>query len=273
MPQTPGVKQHLWLLARHKYFIQPSVFLEERKKNPFPQVAGRNRILIIVEALKWFPTDTQNKNNCSGRRALIPQLIFRNMTKLIHRLIISLKMAAPATRGTELARGLLEFLKLPPTIRRRSPQMTRRVNLLDSYWCAVLNVLRRGCDPENPLGPFFFPFFVRSNHSSNWSAATAMWWFGAGGGDLTTNHPCDSHGSLSGSLQRPRRYKPLQAPDLKRPEVNCSVCFLAWSQLIFSVNMRVHCKYSFVCIFFFDTKTNAWQREEHLHNNLWQGCN
>lgn len=146
---------------------------EKKKKNPFLQVASRTTIPIIAEALKRLPADAQNKSNCSGPWSL--SSFFRNMTKLIHPppTLFFPKKVATAARGTELARGLLEFLNLPPGISRRSAQMTRRVNLLDSYWCAVLHVLRRGRDPENPLWPVFFSrffFFVRRYRRSNWQS-------------------------------------------------------------------------------------------------------
>lgn len=163
--------------------LQPR-FLQ-KKKNPFLQVASRTTIPIIVEALKRLPADAQNKSNCSGPWSL--SSFSRNMTKLIHPppTLFFPKKAATTARGTELARGLLEFLNLPRGISRRSAQMTRRVNLLDSYWCAVLHVLRRGRDPENPLWPvFFLVFFVRSYRRSNWqSDSDEMVWQGWGRSD------------------------------------------------------------------------------------------
>lgn len=211
--------------------------------------------------------------------ALIPQLIFRNMTKLIHPplTLFFLKKAATTAGGTELVWGLLKFLSLPPGISRRSAQMTRRVNLLDSYWCAALNVSRRGRDPENPLRPvfFFFLFSVRSHRRSNWLAATAMRRFGTGGGDLTANHPCDCRELPSGSLRerfllgrrRPSslcKQKVLTGIQtltgsrlIKLPEVTCSVCCLALVLINFRRKHEAVLRIFLCLLFFFSSRRSG----------------
>lgn len=64
------------------------------------------------------------------------------LSALILKLII--RNTPPVFQRSPSQLIITEFHDLPPGIIRRSAQMTRRVNPLDSYWCTVLNVFTVG---------------------------------------------------------------------------------------------------------------------------------